>query len=901
MNCQEEMKRGIEYMVRKKLFIVMNNHFDLMWRRCFERRIKCDGLTLISYAELQEHYILENLKLCRQNEDYRFNIESVAVVRKFLENHPELFTDLKTLAENNRLFVPYTGDNIIDSNMVQGETIVRNYLYGNRWIRDNLGIKPKVAIRNDAFGNSAQLPQILRGFGIKWVTGLDYTQINKKYWRGLDGSTVYTENLPIIGNGGGWKKYAPCNECHGTGILNEGKCIICDGLGINRPNTDQSLDKIDLNPNMFDERNAGLVKIGGEESLPNTGILAWEKRNNVEYDIRFATMEEPYSYLKKWIDTVDMADTSDIFEKCELNPNNTGCYASRIKIKQNVRYCECKLMQLEALLTMQYLDSGIYPRKQIEVLWQKLLFTVFHDAITGTHVDEAYNELWDVFTELGNEIDLLYTRAFHHIIDNEMITIMNLTGNTATEHVRIFSKNQCKYFDEQNREVKQINIARTDMGYEYELFVKEIPPYSLRYLTTKVMASQVDIIKSEHWDDVIYQKDNRSILQGSVPEEQHSVDYLQKNSIENMKYLIEFNDYGLLSISDKTIDTVVSATEEYRPFEFILEHDEGSPWATLSADTNRIPLSRFTHVKSINKCAGYQSIEYHVKIDPCTSYSINALEIFYTITLLDESNRIYVKAVVNWDDYNHRIRIAVPITKNGRYFYEIPYGIIEREPYEPSFHWSGSNGDWPAINWAGIETDGFSVALFNKGTPSYKMESTQNGAQLLLTLLRSPSIPTYLHEPESYKMTKWDGMRDAGEHDFSFAFVSYASSFMESNIVGEANSFVNGLRVETGKQILPSLPTVISENARIASIKPAEDKNAIIMRLVEYRGKAGSIQIQMPGVFESVIHTDLNEREVRKITETDGRFEISVKPFEIITLQFNIHKYAMKQKNGKMK
>ena len=139
--------------------------------------------------------------------------------------------------------------------------------------------------------------------------------------------------------------------------------------------------------------------------------------------------------------------------------------------------------------------------------------------------------------------------------------------------------------------------------------------------------------------------------------------------------------------------------------------------------------------------------------------AIQAFEVQYTVTLYKGLERVDFQSHVRWDDFNHRLRVALPINGEGQQIYEIPYGVLKRENYEPSFYWAGSNGDWPAINWAGIETEHFSAALLNKGLPSYKMEKSEiNGQTLFLSVLRSPCIPTYLHEPEAYSMTKWDKM-----------------------------------------------------------------------------------------------------------------------------------------------
>jgi hypothetical protein len=50
----------------------------------------------------------------------------------------------------------------------------------------------------------------------------------------------------------------------------------------------------------------------------------------------------------------------------------------------------------------------------------------------------------------------------------------------------------------------------------------------------------------------------------------------------------------------------------YRPGELILEHDEGSPWATLHPDQTRTPLSPYTRLETAEKGAAFQQLVFHV-------------------------------------------------------------------------------------------------------------------------------------------------------------------------------------------------------------------------------------------------------------------------------------------------
>ena len=122
----------------KKIRAIACNHMDLTWRRPFDRDMEFHGQNFVSYAKLEEYYILDNLELAREYPDYKFTIESVEVVRKFLERNPMYEAELKQLYAEGRIHTLFTGNNIVDSNLSSGESIIRNFLYGKRWMKQHM-------------------------------------------------------------------------------------------------------------------------------------------------------------------------------------------------------------------------------------------------------------------------------------------------------------------------------------------------------------------------------------------------------------------------------------------------------------------------------------------------------------------------------------------------------------------------------------------------------------------------------------------------------------------------------------------------------------------------------------------------------------------------------------------
>jgi alpha-mannosidase len=360
--------------------------------------------------------------------------------------------------------------------------------------------------------------------------------------------------------------------------------------------------------------------------------------------------------------------------------------------------------------------------------------------------------------------------------------------------------------------------------------------------------------------------------------------------IENSRFRVDADEHGLVRVFDKKLGKDILITDEYRPAEFILEHDEGSPWATLSPDFTRTPLAKHTHLERVEKTDNVQQLIFSVMPDFRLGYSGLPMKGEFTVRLVEGLSKVEFHLKTFWSTFNHRLRVAMPVPKTGdekaRYLYEIPYGMLERQPYEPSFDWAGANGDWPALHWAGIEQSGMSVAFFNQGTPSYLMEEGKGNSEVMfLSLLRSPAIPTYLHEPYFYTMTDYEGMRDEGDHEFGFAISAYSEDFAESSVVLDGEVYQQQLPVAIGEVNPPQMPRVSSDNVRMTAVKWAEAGDGIVMRLVEYRGKAGQVEVTIPEAFKAVDQVNLLESTESTLPVVMGKVSLNVRPWEITTLK----------------
>ncbi|MEI8316284.1 MAG: alpha-mannosidase, partial [Verrucomicrobiota bacterium] len=135
--------------------------------------------------------------------DYKFVCSQAQQFDWMKTEQPALYAKIKRYARANR-FVPAGGTWVEpDCNIPSGESLVRQFLFGQRFFRNEFGRYCREFWNPDVFGYNGQLPQLMRGAGItRFLTQkLSWNQINKPqahtfWWEGIDGSRVLTHFPP---------------------------------------------------------------------------------------------------------------------------------------------------------------------------------------------------------------------------------------------------------------------------------------------------------------------------------------------------------------------------------------------------------------------------------------------------------------------------------------------------------------------------------------------------------------------------------------------------------------------------------------------------------------------------------------------------------------------------------
>ena len=390
----------------KQVLFIQHCHMDPVWRRCFARSSAKDGIVTRGYAEIEALQINRWLDLAPRG--YTFSEGQAAVWRKFLEWYPEKRPLLQDYARSGILNVMLAGETVQDSNMSTAEGLVRNFLAAWPFYKDLVGEDHpalKLAWLEDAFGNSPNMPQVLRGVGAEVACKLSYRQIqDADVWVGIDGSRIFVlDNYPQT-HVGGYHKQPPCYECLGVG------CDACGQTGLTFVDSPAEIPVARaIEDALAMEGDWAVTSCNFEEFRPNPWFLQIieELRNRYQSvcDIRWSNFDEIHRLHRPEMEARSAG--RDDTPTRDLNPGMPGCYVTHIRNKQRTRSIAYKLIGAESLLATESwrADEPVSYPDDLTSAWRDVLFNQFHDALTGTHVDGANVELMEMLDHAEGVVD----------------------------------------------------------------------------------------------------------------------------------------------------------------------------------------------------------------------------------------------------------------------------------------------------------------------------------------------------------------------------------------------------------------------------------------------------------------------------------------------------------------
>ena len=143
-----------------------------------------------------------------------------------------------------------------------------------------------------------------------------------------------------------------------------------------------------------------------------------------------------------------------------------------------------------------------------------------------------------------------------------------------------------------------------------------------------------------------------------------------------------------------------------------------------------------------------------------------------------------------------------------------------------------------------------------------------------LSLLRAPTHP--------------DPHADRGKHRFTYALMPHPGDFREAGVIAAAEDLNHPLRVVRGGLAPGEWRSVIEVDRPkvvVEAIKRAEDSDAVIVRLYESWGGRCRAVLRTSLPASRAYLCDLVERDREEVPVSDGRIELEVSPFKVLTLK----------------
>jgi alpha-mannosidase len=293
------------------------------------------------------------------------------------EDYPDVFEEIKRLVKEGK-WIPVGGMWIeSDTQLVGGESLARQFLYGQRYFYSRFGRTCSIGWIPDSFGFAFSLPQLLLKSGLKvFVTHKPLWNDTNTFpyhsflWKGVDGSTIpvqillnsYNEMLTPNSIRDYWTKYKEKDSAP----------FIPYAYGYGDGGGGPTIEML--------ERFPFLSKIPG---LPR--IKPFSERDYLE------KIEKVRDGLPVW--------NNELYVEY-----HRGTYTTNIPVKELMWRAEKNLYIAELIATASYLKTREDYARRLERIWKTVLLNQFHDVLPGSSIMEVYDEATRELTRAIQEL-----------------------------------------------------------------------------------------------------------------------------------------------------------------------------------------------------------------------------------------------------------------------------------------------------------------------------------------------------------------------------------------------------------------------------------------------------------------------------------------------------------------
>lgn len=775
------------------------------------------------------------LELMRRYPEYTFMSSQPQLYEYVKEDAPEVYEEIQKRVAEGRWEVNGGMWLEADCNLASGESLVRQFLLGKQFFRQEFGKDNDTLWLPDVFGYSAALPQIMQKSGVPYfmTTKISWSEFNKLpydtfLWEGIDGSRVLTHFVPTRDdtqvdtshgendhfttyNGminpsqvrGGWKRYQQKD-------LNE---EVLNSFGYGDGGGGPTRDMLEQQRRL-------------QKGLP--GCPRTEMTTVSGFFHRLEKTVKDRKELPVWVGELYLE-------------YHRGTYTSMARNKKYNRRSEFAALDTETFSALaSCLARQDYPAQMLHDQWKVILRNQFHDILPGSSILEVYEESKQEYEKVLHTLHTLMGQSKQALLTN----VEAPKGAVAVWNPGPFDRGgvvACPLLPGQTLQDETGSPLPAQPGENGQVLVSvpAVPARGYRVFTPCQMSEETSslVVTPTHiendWFRICLNEKGQFT---SFYDKRAGRELLKEGQCGNV----------LMSYEDKP--------HNYDAWDLNCYYTEKS-WPV--DDVNAIT------VESCGPVQGSLRIER-----PYLSSTVCQI-----ITVYRDIPRVDIRHEIDWKESQIFLKLWFPLDLHANEAtYEIQYGNVTR-PTHRNTSWDYARFEVCCHKWMDVSEDGYGVSFLN----DCKYGCSVQGSDVGLSLLKSALYPN----PEA----------DKEHHSFTFSVYPHEGSWKQAGTVQQAYDLNDPLLAsmkENEGGFLPgtfSLVRCLQDNVAVEVVKQAEDGNGWIVRLYEFANRRTKASLQFGFPLRQATLCDMQENDLTPLSPDEYTLDVEMRPYAINTVR----------------
>ena len=745
------------------------------------------------------------------------------VYEQLKAHHPELFERVREKVRRGQWELVGATYVEPDCNVPSGESLIRQCLVGKRFYLNEFGVDVDTVWLPDVFGNSWLMPQILKRAGIRYFVSNKMSTWN---------DTNEFPHTNFVWRGVDGSEVCACVPASHFISWLAPEQLLANWAGFK--------EKVEVGESMnmygFGDGGGGATRemletarrIRNFPGLPRTRLVTGK-----------GYLDEAFknpSKLAVWDDELYL----------EMHRGTT---TTKGKLKRLNRRCELAAREAELWSVLAEPYGFQMPRDALSAAWKQVLVNQFHDILPGSHTHPV-----------GVEAEGTYEQALGCLDEAKYGGLVWVSGHVGIEQgagAPIVVFNSLGW-----PRTGVVAVSRDDPG---PFRVADGQGRDVPCQTQPVLDSTIVSFVARDVPSLGYA--TYYLREGEAGAEPKHTLRASPRVLENRFFRIRLGARGeIVSLLDKRCGREVIPNGQRGNVLQLFEDKPGNydAWDIVrSYQDKEWDIGPATSMKVFER--GPVQAAVRVVRDFCHSHLVQCIRIHADIPRID------FETFVDWRERNKLLKVAFPVDILARRAtYDLSYGSITR-PTHANTTWDEAKFEVCGHKWADLSEAGYGVSLLNDSKYGWDIR----GNVIRLSLLRGSIRP--------------DADSDLGAHRFTYSLFPHEGTWQEAGTVRAAYELNCPLvpQMELGLSEQPTLPprhsflTLDAPNVHVGALKPAEDGEGCILRLVEQHGARGPATVTFDRPLASVEECDLLERPERALEAKGGAFTTHLRPFEI--------------------